>query len=140
MPAKSRFYARGIWVDAHLDPWITTIVIMIHFGLAVAILVGGIERFSLPSYGPLIEYTGGQVWIWGVWIMSSALFMGMPFRWMNIIGLWLGMAWNIIWMACFAVAVLESPTSAGTPIPVYGGLAMICAALLTARIIDTSKV
>lgn len=134
-----RFFASGEWVEEHLSQWITTIVIMIHIGLGTAIFAGGAVRFSIPSYNPLIDYSHGHIWLWGVWISVSALLMGTPFRWLNILGLWLGMCWHTVWMACFTVATLRYETAAATPIPVYGGMAMICAALLTARVIDRTK-
>lgn len=134
-----KYFAKGLWVDKHLAQWITTIMIMIHIGLAMAIIAGGVERFSVPSYEPLITYTGGHVWLWGVVMLVSAFLMGTPFRWPNIIGLWIGMSWHICWMSCFTIAALRYETAAATPIPAYGGFAMICAALLTARVIDKSK-
>jgi hypothetical protein len=139
MVEKMKYFAKGLWVDRHLAQWITTIMIIVHTGLSMAIVAGGEKRFSRPSYGPLIEYTHGHVWIWGIWIFVSAMLMGMPFRWPNMIGLWLGMSWHISWMSCFMIAALRYETAAATPIPVYGGFAMICAALLTARVIDKSK-
>jgi hypothetical protein len=134
-----RFFAQGPWVESHLAQWITTTVIMIHIGLGTAILAGGKIRFSLPSYSPLIDYSHGNVWVWGVWICVSALLMATPFRVLNILGLWIGMVWHTVWMACFTVATLRFDTAAATPIPIYGGMAMICAALLTARVIDRTE-
>lgn len=134
-----KYFATGLWVDKHLTQWFTTIIIMVHIGLGIAILSGGIRRFSIPSYNPLIDYMHGNIWIWGVWISASALLMASPFRWTNILGLWLGMVWHTIWMASFTVATIRYETAAATPIPVYGGLAMLCAALLTARVIDKSE-
>lgn len=131
-----RHYAKGAWVDKHLAQWITVIMMMLNMGLAMAVFAGGLPRFSRPSYTPLIDYTHNNVWIWGIWIMISAILMGAPFRWVNILGLWIGMFWHIIWMACFTIATIHYETAAATPIPVYGGLAMLHAALLTARVID----
>lgn len=134
-----KYFAKGEWVEKHLAQWITSILIMINIGLGMAIFAGGLRRFSLPSYQPLIDYTHGHIWIWGVWICLSALLMATPFRYVNYIGLWSSMFWHVIWMACFTIATLHYETSAATPIPVYGGLALISAALLTARVIDRSK-
>lgn len=134
-----RFFASGVWAEAHLAQWITSIVIMVHIGLGTAIFAGGLVRFSIPSYNPLIDYTHGHIFIWGVWISISAVLMGAPFRKLNILGLWLGMAWHSVWMACFIIAAANYETAAATPIPVYGGLALICAALLTARVIDRTE-
>lgn len=135
---KIKFYATGAWVDAHLAQWFTMIMAMVHFGLAIAILIGGVDRFSFPSYDPLVAYTHGNVWIWGVWILISAILMTAPFRRVNIAGLWLGMLWHIIWMSCFTIAAAHYDTAAATPIPIYGGLALLSAALLTARVIDNT--
>lgn len=134
-----KFFAKGVWVDKHLGQWITIIMIMVHIGLGTAVLAGGIVRFSIPSYNPLIDFCFGHVWIWGVVIIFSAMLMSAPFRWPNILGLWLGMMWHWIWMAAFTIAALNYETAAATPVPVYGGLAMICTALLTARVIDKTK-
>lgn len=133
-----KYYARGFWVDKHMTQWFTTILIMVNVGLGVAVLAGGRARFTLPSYQPLIDYSQGNTWVWGLWIGLAALLMSVPFRWPNILGLWLSMFWHLIWMACFTIAAIHYDNAAATPIPVYGGLAMVSAALLTARVIDKS--
>lgn len=138
MVKRVKFFAKGVWVDKHLGQWITMIMIMIHIGLGTAIIAGGRIRFSAPSYNVLVDYTCGYTWLWGIVICCSAFMMAAPFRLLNILGLWLGMTWHIVWMAAFMIASLRYETAAATPIPVYGGLAMICAALLTARVIDKS--
>lgn len=114
------------------------ILIMINVGVSIAVIVGGTARFSIPSYSPLIAYVNGETWIWGASLGFATLLMSVPFRLPNILGLWLSMIWYIIWMACFTIAVTQFPTAAATPIPIYGGLAMISAALMTARVIDKS--
>lgn len=136
---RVKYFATGLWVDKHFSQWLTTIVIMIHVGLAMVVLVGGVERFSIPSYNPLIDYSMGYTWLWGIWIGISAALMATPFRWPSIIGLWIGMIWHIIWMTCFTIAAINYPVAATTPIPMYGGLALICTALLTARVIETNE-
>ena len=136
---RVKYFATGLWVDKHFSQWLTTIVIMIHVGLAMVVLVGGVERFSIPSYKPLIDYSMGNTWLWGIWIGISAALMATPFRWPSIIGLWIGMIWHIIWMACFTIAAINYTVAATTPIPMYGGLALICTALLTARVIETNE-
>lgn len=133
---RVKYFATGLWVDKHFAQWLTTIVIMIHVGLAMVVIVGGVERFSIPSYNPLIAYSHGHTWVWGLWIGLSAALMATPFRWPSIVGLWLGMVWHVIWMACFTIAAINYPVAATTPIPMYGGLALICTALLTARVIE----
>ena len=133
---RCKNYATGLWVDKHLSQWVTTIMIMLHIGLSMAIVAGGRDRFSVPSYTPLIEYTRGETWIWGVIIFCSAVLMSMPFRWPNIIGLWVGMGWHIIWMSCFTIAMVRYDNAAATGVPAYGIFALLCFALLTARVID----
>jgi hypothetical protein len=39
-------------------------------------------------------------------------------------------------MACFAIAAVNYSIAATTPIPMYGGMALVCTALLTARVIE----
>lgn len=134
-----KYFATGVWVDKHLGQWITTIMIMGHVGLATAVFTGGLARFSIPSYNPLVDFTFGHVWIWGLWIFASGLLMSTPFRWGNILGLWLGMMWHWVWMASFIIAAIHYENAAATPIPAYAVLAMICTALLTARVIDKSE-
>lgn len=136
---RVKFYARGVWVDKYLAEWVTIIMIMVHIGLGTAILVGGATRFTPPSYNPLVAFTFDNVWIWGMWILGCAFLMSVPFRTPNILGLWGAMLWHWVWMASFAIAVLNYDNASATPIPAYGGFAMICTALLTARVIDNSK-
>ena len=139
MADKIRYFVQGFWVDRHLAQWITSIMMAINLGLGTAIIVGGVDRFPPPSYEPLITYSNGNTWIWGVWIAFAALLMTFPFRWPSIAGLWLSMVWHIIWMACFTISAVNYENSAATPIPVYGGLAMFSAALLTARVIEKTE-
>lgn len=134
-----KFFAKGLWVDKHLAQWITVIMIMVHMGLGTAIVFGGVARFSIPSYSPLIDYVDGDVWVWGILIYLSALLMSVPFRWPNVLGLWIGMGWHTVWMASFVIALLKYPAAAATPVPVYAGMAMVCASLLTARVIDKTE-
>ena len=133
------YFAKGLWADRHLSQWITSIMIIAHVGLGSIILATGSRRFVPPTYDPLIDLTNDNVWIWGVWILFSGVLMSVPFRWPNIVGLWVGMFWHIIWATCFTIAVTESDRAAATPIPMYGAGAMICIALLTARIIERNE-
>lgn len=136
MTQRLRYFVESAWAERLLTQWITSIMIMVHAGLGVVVIAGGKERFVPPSYQPLIDFTGGETWLWGVFALVAAAFMCTPFRWPNIFGLWLGMAWMIMWMTLFAVATVTYPTAAATPMVAYGGFALIDAALLTARVMD----
>lgn len=114
-------------------------MIGVHLCLGAAVLIGGENRFVRPTYQPLIDMVGGQTWIWGVWTAVAAVLMMVPLRWPNIVGLWLGMAWQIMWMVLFGIALVHYPNAAATPMVAYGGFAMIDAALLTARVMDHKK-
>lgn len=137
--SMKKYFPEGPWTAHHVASWITTVMIMVHVGLAMAIFAGGRARFETKAYEPLIDYTDGRVWLWGLWILASSALMAVPFRWFNIIGLWIGMTWHICWMSCFMIATTRYENAVATPLPVYGGYAMICVALLTARVIDKPK-
>lgn len=134
-----RNYAQGVWVDRHLAQWTTIILIIGNIGFAGAVIFGGTARFSPPSYTPLVDYVHGETWIWGIWIGLAAILMSVPFRLINIAGLWLSMFWHLIWMTSFMIAINRYENSAATPVPAYAVLAMLSASLLTARVIDRSK-
>lgn len=139
MVQAMRNYARGVWVDRHLAQWVTIILLVGNVGFAGAIIFGGPKRFSPPSYNPLVDYVHGDTWIWGVWIGIAAILMSVPFRRVNIVGLWLSMTWHIVWMGSFMIALNRYDAAAATPVPAYAVLAMLSAALLTARVIDRSE-
>lgn len=134
-----KWFVVGEMEERMLVQWLTAIMITVHWGLGLAILVGGKQRFSLPTYKPLIEIVNGHTWIWGAVAMFAAVLMMSPFKWPNIFGFWLGMCWMIIWMSLFAVSVLTFPTAAATAMVAYAGFAMIDAALLTARVLDQKR-
>lgn len=124
------------WGNEMAMRWIANVLFAVHLGLGVAILAGGIYRFPYPTYQPLIDIVNGQTWIWGLWIVAAALLLMFPSRWPQILGLWLGMCWHIMWCAAFAVAVVQYPTAGATAMISYGGFALLNAALLTARIVE----
>ena len=122
-----------------LSQWVVAIMVMVHFGLGGAILVGGVERFQLPTYQPLIDISGGRVWLWGAAIILSGAMMAARDRWISIAGLWLGMTWMVMWASLFAVSVTSHAESAATPVVAYAGFAMINASLLTARALELRR-
>ena len=136
---RQKFFARGAWIEEHFVQWITVIMVIINVGLGTAIIAGGSSRFVIPSYSPLIDLVNGHTWIWGVWIMISAILMTFPFRLVNILGLWLGVFWHFMWLSCFTFAVIQYDNAASTPVPTYGGFALIMTALMTAKVLDTTQ-
>jgi hypothetical protein len=134
-----RWFASGPLEEHLLAQWVTGVMIAVHWGLGIAILAGGTQRFSIPSYLPLIDLVSGNTWIWGVVIVLSAVLMMTPFKVLNCAGLFIGVLWMNMWVAMFAVALINYPTSAATPVVAYAGFAMIDAALLTARVLDKSE-
>lgn len=136
---RLRYFVASAWEDRLLVQWVTSIMIAIHWGLGLSILAGGKARFTIPSYQPLIDLANGHIWAWGVSIMVSAGLMMIPFKWPNVAGLWLGMAWMVMWASLFTVSVARYPNAAATPVVAYAGFAMINAALLTARILERPR-
>lgn len=132
----ARYFTVGKRAEHLISQWVTSVMIVVHWGLGLAIIIGGKQRFSVPSYQPLINLSGGHVWLWGVQIIASAVLMMVPLKWPSIIGLWIGMSWMIVWCGLFFVSVIEYPTSTATAAVAYAGFAMINAALLTARVIE----
>ena len=119
--------------------WVYNIMVAVHVGLGVAILAGGPTRFPFPTYQTLIDMVDGQTWIWGLWILISASFMVVPDRWPQIIGLWLGMCWQIMWAVAFAIDLFHYPSAGATEPIAYAGFAMLDSALLTARVADRDR-
>ena len=134
-----RWFVAGPLEERLLAQWVTGIMIAVHWGLGIAIIVGGPQRFSIPSYRPLIDAVSGATWVWGVIILFSAMLMMTPFKWFNVVGLFIGVFWMNMWFALFAIALFNYPTSAATPVVAYAGFAMIDAALLTARVLDKTE-
>lgn len=133
---KVKYYVRSVWAERILAQWVTNVIIGVHIGLGFAILAGGATRFTPPTYQPLLDLTSDKVWIWAVWILFSAVLIMTPFKWINAIGLWLGMFWHFTWAGLFLVAVNNYPIAGATPVVMYLGAALINAALLTVRVIE----
>lgn len=127
------------WSPEKVLEWLTHILSLIHVGLATSIIVGGFNRFNNPSMQPLIQYVNGEVEIWGVVIFVSGILIATPFKWVSVLGLWIGMCWHFIWMSSFVVAVHDKTNATATAVPMYGGLAIVCAIFLIAKVLDTKS-
>lgn len=111
-------------------------MVLVNAGLGVAIILGGPGRFPPPSYLPLVEYSRGNTWVWGVLIGLAAFLMICNNKKASVVGLWLSMFWHIVWMTAFIISAVNYEHSAVTPIPAYCGFALISATLLTARVLE----
>lgn len=136
---RVRYFTVGKRAEQLLSQWVTSIMVVVNICLGIAVTFTSIDRFRGPSYQPLIEFVGGRLWVWGLVFIGSGLLMMTPFRWPNIVGLWLSMYAHIVWSVFFVVALLTSPFSGPTAPIAYTGFATISAALLTVRIIEKSK-
>lgn len=93
----------------------TTYLGIINLGFGVAILVGGAIRFPPPTYAPLLDLTGGQVWPYGaVYLASGAFLVYGPSLWSHLVGAVLSIAANSAFAALFLVAVLTFPNAGAT--------------------------
>lgn len=108
---------------------------IVHGGLAVAILVGGIARFPPPTYTPLLELTDGRVWPLGCGFALAAILMATQRLYADIVGMLIGIAMMSLMAILFAIALVE-PGSAATAFVAYGGYVIINTLLLCCRAID----
>ena len=99
---------------SQIERLLTTYLGIINAGFAAIILVGGAIRFPPPTYEPLLDMTGGQVWPYGVLFAISAaglLSRGYATR---VIGCVFGVIAHSTFAALFLVAVLSFPDAAAT--------------------------
>lgn len=134
LPMKQ--YLTSAWGERTITQWVANVLLFAHSGLGICIIVGGIDRLTPPSYDPLIDLVHGEIWIWGVWSLVVSFLLVIPFRWPNIIGLFLGMVWMWLWTGMFAVAVTQYPTASATAIIAYASLGLLDLGLLAVRVID----
>lgn len=126
------------WGNHLLDQWINTVMIMVHFGFGLVLLFSHPLTFGSKTYEPIVTLSQGHLWLWGVVIIFSGYLMAMPYKWLNVVGLWIGMAWMATWTSLFIWAVLSYPEASPLLVIACGGFAMINASLLTARVINTA--
>lgn len=86
--------------------------------LGLAILVGGPNRFPFPTYQPLLDMTGGEVWPWSAWAVTSGTLMCVPRPHVRTVGLVAGFLWSNMFAAMFTVALVRYPNAGSTaPFP-----------------------
>lgn len=112
----------------------------VHAALGLTIIIAGEDNFDPPTYEPLVTFSFGHFWLWGITSIVIALLLNPHLgRRFNIVGLFFGMVWMIVWFSLFFVAVESNPDSAPTPMVCYGGFAMINAALPTAKVSEREE-
>lgn len=134
-----KHFLTSVWGERTITQWLANVLLFVHSGLGIAVLVGGIDRLTPPSYDPLIDLVHEQVWIWGAWSLASAFLLVIPLRWPNIVGLFLGMVWMWMWTGMFMVAVTQYPTASATAIVAYAGFGLLDLGLLAVRVIDRDE-
>lgn len=103
---------------------------IINLGFGVAIIVGGAVRFPPPTYAPLLEATGGQVWPYAaLYLASGILLVGGHSTIPRVIGAAFGVAANSTFTALFLVAVVQFDNAGGTAWWAYLAFSTMNAAL-----------
>jgi len=99
---------------------------VIHALLGVAVILGGLARFPPPSYTPLIDVSGGNIWIYGtVWLGGGLVMMFGPSTRIRLVGVGLSVVLSNIWAALFAWAAWSYPNATFTATVAYGGYGLL---------------
>lgn len=99
---------------AQIERALTLYLGVINAGFAVTIFIGGAIRFPPPTYRPLLDMTGGQVWPYGVLFAISAIgLLARGYAW-HMVGCVFGVLAHSTFAALFLVAVLSFPDAAAT--------------------------
>lgn len=134
-----KHFLTSVWGERTITQWVANVLLFAHSGLGIAVLIGGIDRLTPPSYDPLINLVHGEIWIWGLWSLVAGVLLVVPLRWPNIIGLTLGMFWMYTWCGMFVVAVTQFPTASATAMIAYASLGLMDLGLLVVRVIDRGE-
>lgn len=130
---RVRYYVTSKWAERLLSQWVTSIMMMGHAALGLVVLLAS-DRLTGSTYEPMIEMVDGHMWVWAVWIIASAILMGVPFRWPIIAGIWLGMFWMFMWAGLFTFSVVRHDDADAMLMVAFSIFALIDVALLTARV------
>jgi hypothetical protein len=99
---------------AQIERYLTVYLGVINAGFATIVLVGGANRFPPPTYEPLLDMTGGEVWPYGVLFGISAIGLLGRGYWSRMVGCAFGIVAHSTFAALFLVAVLRFPDAAAT--------------------------
>ena len=135
--ASYKAWLQSTWGDHILDRWINSAMVLVHLGFGLVLVYDDPLSFSADTYDPLRTISQGNFWLWGVVILFSGLLMATPYKWVNVVGLWIGMAWMVVWTALFLLALFHSQEASAIPAVACGGFALINTALLTSRVINS---
>lgn len=119
-----------------IEKFCTGFLGMVHVGFGVSILAGGAMRFPPPTYDPLLRFTDGQVWPYGLLFFVAGILMFFPGWRTRFAGLAAGVVACDTFAALFLVAVVKFPDAGGTAWWAYfcfGSQASILAALVWAH-------
>lgn len=97
-----------------IESYLTRYLGVINGGFAVTVLLGGAIRFPPPTYKPLLDMTGGQVWPYGVLFAISAVGLLSRGQAARFIGCAFGIIAHSTFAALFLVAVLKFPDAGAT--------------------------
>lgn len=104
---------------------------IIHCSLALAVFAGGQQRFPPPNYAPLLTFSGGRVWPYGLLWLTGGLLMILCCGRCRLWGIFISFLISNTWAALFLVAVLNNPSASFTPTAAYGGYGLLNAVLFT---------
>lgn len=128
-----------MWSSTSTLVKVRQVYLLTNLAIGMAIILGGSERFSLPSYAPLLYFMAGHAWIWGVWSILGVTLAACKSGILRMSGYWLLMSWHIIWFTCFSIAWIRYENAASTPVPVYVGFALMASIFLTAEVLGVRE-
>lgn len=103
---------------------------VVHVVFGIAVLIGGSIRFPPPTYQPLLNFTNGEVWPYGLVFLIAGVLTLFHKTIPIMVGLLLSAVIDNFWSALFLVAIFSSPNSGITPSVAFGGYALCDCVLL----------
>lgn len=112
---------------------------IIHLTIGVSILAASIDRFVSASFRPLLDFTDGVMWPYGLAYVLCGGVMTLGDGLLQRLGLMIGVLVNNVFAALFLVATIQYHDAAPTGIAAYGGYAALDAAVLALLINQRRK-